>query len=138
MQRHVGVNPAQICTGMCPASKTKIFSGTDIDRASASDGKRYADLENAFVYRQRLVENCTCNGRDAFGTARIDLATDPTLRAGDIVATADGLAKVSGTRGAHKAATFTPIDKATTVDNMMLHEGTSARGKLAKTGSAQD
>lgn len=137
IQRHVGADPAQLCTGMCPASKTKIFNGTDIDHASGNDGKRYADLENAFVYRQRLVDNCTCNGKDAFGTAHIDLASDPTLRAGDIVATANGLAKVSGAR---KAAAFTPIDKSTRVDNMMTSAGASTRGKLAKTssGSAQD
>jgi hypothetical protein len=125
---------------MCPASKTKIFSGTDIDHAAANDGKRYPDLENAFVYRQRLVDQCTCNGKDAFGTARIDLASDPTLRAGDIVVTADGLAKVNAAASAHKSVAFTPIDKSTSVDNMMAHDDATARRKFAKTGSssAQD
>jgi hypothetical protein len=62
------------------------------------------------------------------------------LRAGDIVATANGLAKVSGARGAHKTAAFTPIDKSTPVDNMMVRAGAPTRGKLAKasSGSAQD
>ena len=47
--------PVETCRAMCPASKTKIFFGSDIDRAIAGDGARYADLDNAFVYRQRLV-----------------------------------------------------------------------------------
>jgi Protein of unknown function (DUF2865) len=134
IQPRAGANPAQLCSGMCPASKTKIFNGTEIDHATANDGRRYADLENAFVYRKHLVDNCTCNGKDAFGTAPIDLASDPTLRAGDIVATADGLAKVNTAAGAHKSASFTPIDKSTPVDNMAVREDASARGKLARVG----
>ena len=140
IQRHSGANPAQLCSGMCPASKTKIFNGTEIDHATGNDGKRYADLETAFVYRQRLVDNCTCNGKDAFGTARVDLTTDPTLRAGDIVVTETGLAKFTGARGAHKTASFTPLDSTISVDNMMGGDTKTARRKLAKTGtaSAQD
>ena len=54
-------------------------------------GQRYADLENAFVYRQRIVEGCSCNGKDSFGLARIDVASDPTLRPGDIVSSGDNV-----------------------------------------------
>ena len=61
--------PVETCRAMCPASKTKMFFGSEIDRAVARDGARYADLDNAFVYRQHLVPNCTCNGKDAFGLA---------------------------------------------------------------------
>jgi len=139
IQRHAGNNPVQLCSGMCPASKTKIFNGTEIDHATASDGKRYADLDNAFVYRQRLVDNCTCNGKDAFGTARVDLTSDPTLRVGDIIATVDGLAKVSRVPGARKTAAFTPIDPSTQVDNMMPRDEATSRRKLAsRNGTAQD
>ena len=35
------------------------------------------------------MTNCTCNGKDAFGLAKIDVASDPTLKPGDIVATGD-------------------------------------------------
>ena len=52
---------------------------------------RYADLDNAFVYRQKLIPDCTCNGKDAFGLAKIDVASDPTLKPGDIVATGDNV-----------------------------------------------
>ena len=53
--------------------------------------QRYADLDNAFVYRQKIVEGCSCNGKDSFGLARIDVAADPTLRPGDIVASGDNV-----------------------------------------------
>ena len=101
--------PAKVCSALCPAAKTAIFRGGDIDRASGARGERYADLDNAFVYRQKLVPDCTCNGRDAFGLAHIDVDKDPTLQAGDIVATRSGLQVFRGTRGAAARAEFSPI-----------------------------
>ena len=104
---------AKVCSTVCPAAKTAIFRGGDIDNAYGSRGERYADLDNAFVYRQKLVSDCTCNGRDVFGLAPIDLDTDPTLRAGDIVATRTGLQVFRGSRGAGpKTADFSPIRSA--------------------------
>jgi hypothetical protein len=101
---------AKACAAMCPAAKTAVFRGSAIDGATGNDGERYADLGNAFVYRERLVADCTCNGRDPFGLARVDIANDPTLRAGDIVATGGSLQVFKGSRGdTHKAAEFTPI-----------------------------
>lgn len=78
--------PVQQCNSLCPASPTKIFSGSAIGHAVAKDGSRYAALENAFVFRQRLIPACTCNGKDHFGVARVDISKDPTRRSGDIVA----------------------------------------------------
>jgi hypothetical protein len=104
---------AKICTAMCPAADTAIFRGGDIDSAYGERGERYANLAQAFVYRDRLVAGCTCNGHDAFGLAPVDVATDPTLRAGDIVATRSGLQVFKGSRGdIHKSAEFTPIRSA--------------------------
>ena len=91
MSRHANATPAQMCNAFCPAAKTQVFNGSEIDHAVASTGARYADLDNAFVYRQKLVPGCTCNGKDAFGLAKIDVASDPTLRPGDIVATGDNV-----------------------------------------------
>jgi CubicO group peptidase (beta-lactamase class C family) len=91
IQNHAGATPADMCRLFCPASKTKLFTGSVIDQAVASDGVRYADSANAYLYRKRIVANCTCNGRDAFGLAAIDVRTDPTLRAGDMIATGNGL-----------------------------------------------
>ena len=83
--------PIETCRAMCPASKTKVFFGSGIDHAAARDGQRYNDLDSAYAYRDHLVANCTCNGRDALGLAPFEATSDPTLRAGDIVATKGGL-----------------------------------------------
>ena len=100
--------PVEICNSFCPAAHTKIFSGASIDHAVARDGTRYADLSNAFVYRTRVVPGCSCNGKDAFGLVNMQAAEDPTLRHGDVVATADGFVAYSGTH--KKSADFTPIN----------------------------
>jgi uncharacterized protein DUF2865 len=107
IQRHAGSTPAEICHSFCPAAKTVVFTGSKIDSAVAQNGARYADLDSAFAYRNGLVANCSCNGRDGLGLARIEATADPTLRAGDIVATNDGLATYDG-----KTAEFTPINPA--------------------------
>lgn len=96
VQRANGAQPGELCSSLCPASKTKIFSGSDINYATASDGTRYSSLENAFVYREKVVDDCTCNGTDAFGLAKVSLADDPTLRKGDMIATETGLEKYQG------------------------------------------
>ena len=123
--------PVETCRAMCPASKTKIFFGSDIDRAVAGDGARYADLDNAFVYRQRLVPHCTCNGKDAFGLAKFDLTSDPTLRPGDIVSTKNGFKVYAGKRGR--------TDAFTTVDSSMITAQLNAgfsRERLARRAPA--
>jgi hypothetical protein len=102
--------PVQMCQAFCPASPTKVFYGSDIDSAYSAGGERYADSENAFAYRKALRTDCTCNGRDPAGLAPIDLALDPSLRAGDVIATTDGLVAYSGVRvGNDQTAEFTPI-----------------------------
>ena len=106
IQRHRGTSSAQSCSSFCPTSATKIFNGNGIDHAVSSDGQRYSELATAFVYRQKIVPDCTCNGRDAFGLVNPPVADDPTLRPGDIVATNAGLmAYNSGPDG----STFTAI-----------------------------
>jgi hypothetical protein len=106
IQRTRGANPVELCNSFCPASATRVFSGSGIDHAAASDGSRYASLRNAFAYRERIVDNCTCNGRDAYGLVPLNAKEDPTLRAGDIVATNDGFVAYNGNR---RGAQFTPI-----------------------------
>lgn len=108
VQAHAGMSSAESCRAFCPASQTKLYGGSNIDHAVASNGSRYADLDNAFVYRQRVVDGCTCNGRDAFGAARINAKSDPTLRPGDIVATNSGLMAVTANK--NNVADFTPVD----------------------------
>jgi hypothetical protein len=110
LQHHAGATPIQLCSAFCPAAKTQVFSGSPIDHATAGNGTRYADLENAFVYRQQIVPGCTCNGRDSFGLAHIDVAQDTTLRAGDIVVTAGGPQRFNGSQAdLRKGKGFTPV-----------------------------
>ena len=102
--------PAQMCQAFCPASPTKVFFGSGIDRAYAASGERYADSENAFAYRKALRADCTCNGHNPAGLAPVDLALDGSLRTGDVLATTDGLVAYSGIRlGNDQAPDFTPV-----------------------------
>ncbi len=82
---------AASCNSFCPASETKVFSGSTIDDAIADNGKSYSDLPNAFRFRNELVSGCTCNGKNQFGLAPVKIEDDPTLRKGDIVAGDNGL-----------------------------------------------
>ncbi|MGY3564161.1 hypothetical protein ACVWXP_007486 [Bradyrhizobium sp. USDA 4463] len=102
--------PAQMCQAFCPASPTKVFFGSSIDRAYTATGERYGDSENAFAYRKALRADCTCNGHNPAGLASVDLAMDGSLRSGDAVATADGLVAYSGIRvGNDQSPDFTPL-----------------------------
>ncbi len=107
VQASGGASAAEMCHAFCPAADTNIYSGSNIDYATARDGSRYADLDNAFLYRKQTVNGCTCNGRDAYGLAHINVAEDPTLKPGDVVMTKTGLVAYSG--GKNKTAEFTPI-----------------------------
>ena len=99
----------KICGAMCPATATKVYSGSQIEQATASDGSGYSKLANAFVYRERLVSDCTCTGKETTGTAVLDIHADPTLRAGDIVVTRDGPMVFKGSKQTpHRTDAFVP------------------------------
>jgi uncharacterized protein DUF2865 len=103
-------SPVQMCQAFCPASPTKVFFGSNIDNATSATGERYADSENAFAYRKALRADCTCNGRDAAGLAPVDLTMDASLRAGDVIATTDGLVAYSGIKiGNNNSPEFIPV-----------------------------
>ena len=79
-------------------------------RRLSQTGERYADSENAFAYRKALRADCTCNGREPVGLAPVDLALDSSLKAGDVIATSDGLVAYTGIRlGIDQTAEFTPV-----------------------------
>ena len=110
LSSRASASPVQMCQAFCPASVTKVFFGGSIENASSGNGERYADSENAFAYRKALKPDCTCNGRSAAGLAPIDLALDNSLKAGDVVATSDGLVAFSGVRlGVGQSPEFTPV-----------------------------
>ena len=103
---------AASCNSFCPASKTEVVYGSNIDNAATANGKPYSELPNAFRYRNEIVAGCTCNGKDQIGLAPVKIENDPTLRKGDLVAGADGL-MVAG-RGADRrgaSLNFSPAPK---------------------------
>lgn len=109
---------ARTCQAMCPATQTEIFSGSNIDNAVSPRGARYTSLANAYVYREKLVDGCTCNGHSPAGTARIDYLNDATLRPGDIVMTETGPVVFRGTPGTeHKASDFVPVQDSKRLSN---------------------
>ena len=125
LEQHVAnATPVETCRSMCPASKTKVFYGSEIDSSVAKDGARYTDLDTAFIYRKQLVANCTCNGKNAMGLAPYDLPSDPTLRPGDIVATKQGLMAYSG----NPAAPYTPVSVPSVA--MQLNSVTSPKSAM--------
>lgn len=104
-----GSDPKETCNAFCPAAETQVYRGGAIDHAYSASGKPYTALPNAFVYRDKIVDNCTCNGKSPLGLARADATDDPTLRTGDIVATTEGL--MVARTGRKGAVEFTEIDK---------------------------
>jgi hypothetical protein len=92
---------AASCNNFCPASKTEIVYGSNIDNAATENGKPYSELPNAFRYRNEMVAGCTCNGRDQTGLAPVKIEDDSTLRKGDIVVGAGGALMAAG-RGADR------------------------------------
>ncbi len=128
---NANVTPAKACSSMCPAAKTKIFSGGGIERAAASDGQRYADLDSAFTYRKEMVKGCSCNATDSIGLNKMDVLEDPTLKPGDIVATEDGFVIYKGSKGGtRQAADFTPLQD----DPRLAY---AARGKPVRAAKAE-
>lgn len=107
-----GESDAALCHSFCPAAETMLFRGSSMDDAASKSGRPYAELPNAFRYRKELVAGCTCNGKDVFGLARIDIADDPTLRKGDIVVGKQGPMVASGRDEDGRIAKFSPASPA--------------------------
>jgi hypothetical protein len=96
VQANAGYTAAQMCSSFCPASETRLYTGSGIDNAVGLDGRPSSELPKAYAYRKKLAAGCTCNGKDAFGVARLDVNSDPTLQRGDAIATRNGMMVVSG------------------------------------------
>ena len=97
------------CNSFCPAAATSLVYGSNIDAAATDAGKPYSELPNAFRYRNEIVAGCTCNGKDQFGLAQINIENDPTLRKGDIVATANGMMVANQSADKHAELNFSPL-----------------------------
>ena len=98
--------------GRCAARSVRRHRPRFSPAAAVSNAPRrtasaIATLPNAFVYREKMVADCSCDGKSPLGLVRFDETDDPTLRAGDIVATQAGLMTYQGD-GRH--AGFSPVD----------------------------
>jgi hypothetical protein len=103
------MSSAQACSAMCPAAETRVYSGSAIERAVAKDGKPYASLKTAFLFREKSVDSCTCASGSLGSVAAMDVKDDPTLRRGDIVVTRDGPMVFTGTsRAKNREQAFVP------------------------------
>jgi len=123
LPRNANTDEQQLCSSMCPSAQTKVFNGSQIDRAVGNDGKTYASMKNAFLYRDKLVANCSCNGRDPTGTAALDPLADPTLRPGDVVVTANGPVVFQGNRsGRQQSNAFVPVSEARNMPKSMKQQ----------------
>jgi hypothetical protein len=98
-----------LCKSSCPDAPTELFFGDDdVNKAESEDGVRYDALPNAFVYRNRVIPDCSCiKGR--LGTAAIDVEKDPTLERGDVVITHQGPAVVKDGEGKKSQPTLVPV-----------------------------
>ena len=82
IQRNSSVSPVETCQSFCPSAQTKIYNGSSIANSVSVDGRRYSDLPNAFAYRDKIVANCSCNGKTAFRArqCRCEKRSDAALR----------------------------------------------------------
>ena len=128
MHRQGNATSIQLCNAFCPTAKTQVFNGSAIDHAVSGNGARYSSLENAFVYRDKIVPSCTCNGKDSFGLSRIDVAADPTLKAGDVVATGDNVK--AALLAMHAAKERATAREAATNERVTLRGSASRRAAL--------
>jgi hypothetical protein len=137
LSRSNSISPADQCRSLCPTARTKVFGGSNISSATAADGSRYGGLDTAFLYRTRVVDHCTCNGRDAFGMARMNLATDPTLRPGDIVAMDGGFAAYVAPKAVQAGGEFTPISQSSKVSSELRRKLSDTKVLPARQADAQ-
>ncbi|WP_127090733.1 DUF2865 domain-containing protein [Aquabacter cavernae] len=104
----------QTCRSFCPKAETRVYRGAGAIDAAEHDGRPYTALPNAFLYRARLDDACTCTGNGPLGLASVPVTSDETLRPGDVVMTTDGarvFQKKSGA-GPHPESAFVPPEEA--------------------------
>jgi hypothetical protein len=136
LERMTNATQVETCRAMCPASKTKVYFGSEIGASVAKDGARYADLDTAYIYRKQMVANCTCNGKDGLGLAPFEASTDPTLRPGDIISTKQGLVAYTGRNGAE--GLFTPVQRSSVATELNSVTSRVAQSKRSEPDAEAD
>jgi hypothetical protein len=116
------MSTAQICSAMCPAAETSVYSGGSIEHSVNDKGKPYSSLKTAFLFRDKAVDGCTCTRGGAGGVAALDIKDDPTLRRGDIVVTRDGPRIYTGAKGIDRASAFVKPENFKGLSQSVRHE----------------
>jgi hypothetical protein len=98
------------CRNMCPNADARIYKGATIEAAVSSDGKSYAKTRHAFRFRTEFVPECSCLATSSTGISHVSIEDDPTLRTGDIVASANGL--MTANRKRRSEVVFRPLSNA--------------------------
>jgi Protein of unknown function (DUF2865) len=103
------------CSDLCPGAATAVYDlppGSDrIEDAISATGARYTSLDTALRYRSGRAPACSCQ---ATATRTSPFWEDPTLRKGDIVATASGFQVYRADAASPFARdNFVSIDRAT-------------------------
>lgn len=104
----------ETCKSFCPKAETRVYRGGGTIDTAESDGRPYTALPNAFLYRTKLDDACTCTGNGPLGLATLPVSQDETLRPGDVVMTAEGarvFQRKSGS-GPHPESAFVPPEEA--------------------------
>ena len=101
---------ATACSTICPATPTKVFTGSEPETARAADGTQYRDLRVAFTFRERIAPDCSCTGQGPGGLVTVKLQNDPTLERGDIIVSRAGGSVFKGARATpYRPSDFTPV-----------------------------
>ena len=131
-------SPKSLCQALCPGSATSIYWASRIGHPPIAKNVRYSRLNTALKFRQELVAGCTCNGRDAFGTAVVSIYADTTLRRGDVVVTENGLSVFVGSDATkHAPSEFTPIENYTDAPSEQQKELQAIRVALSSESNRQ-
>jgi hypothetical protein len=79
------------CQRMCPAAEVALYmhrtDGENMSQAVSVSGRPYAELPNAFRYRQQLDAACSCRRAGESWAAALGATPDETVQRGDIVVT---------------------------------------------------
>jgi hypothetical protein len=91
------------CQRMCPAAEVALYSyrnpGEDMSRAVSVSGQPYTALPNAFRYRQKFSEECSCKrSGETWAQALKHLDERSTLERGDIMVTEERSRQMSQPR----------------------------------------
>lgn len=87
----VSLGQEEMCQMQCPGAEVALYRMRDdqIENAVSADGRPYTALPNALRFRQRFDAACTCRPRAGSWADAFSSRSDPTLRSGDQVISAD-------------------------------------------------